>query len=286
VFNTIANIKNNTENIGSKLQNATIGGVEKLDLVSGELNSNKLSIDELRLALSGVRTNIDSVTGTSAETVVEPLKTHVTPVVVEKTHLSFLFSTLIVLVVMLISLLLSSGLIIREKTSPAFFRNYITPVKDGIFLLGHFLTNFIIVFLQLAIIFIVASFFFKGSLGSVLGLVFLALVFIVAIFILMGMFIGYLFRSEETSMLATISLAGLFLFFSSTILPLETLPESLKRIADLNPFVISEGILKKIMLFNSSLGVISDALLILGGYILLMIALVYGAQKLSKSKVE
>ncbi len=286
VFSTISNVKNKTEHLGASLQNATSGAVTNLEEANTEISSNIEAVDELKLILSGLKTNIASATGTSAETVVEPLKTHVTPVVVEKTHLNFLFPTLIVLVVMLISLLLSSGLVIREKTSPAFFRNYITPASDTVFLLGHFLTNFFILFLQLAVIFLVASFFFKESLTPVILMSAFSLVFIVSVFILIGMLIGYLFKSEETAMLATISLASLFLFFSSTILPLETLPESLKSAAGLNPFVISESILKKIMLFKYGFDVVKEPIFILAGYGLLAIFLLYGAEKLSKLRVE
>ena len=286
VFATISNVKNKTEHLEESLQNITSGAVQGLEGVQSTLAVSTDTLSSLNTNLDTLQTTISSVTGQRAETVVNPLRTHITPVVVEKTHLSFLFPTLIVLVVMLISLLLSSSLIIREKTSPAFFRNFITPVNDSIFLLGHFFTNLLVLFLQLGIIFAVSSFFFKGRLVPVLGMVFFSLLLIVSLFILIGMLVGYLFKSEETSLLATISLASLFLFFSSTILPLETLPESLKRVANFNPFVISEGILKKIMLFQSSFDVISQALSILFVYILFISLALYGIQKFIKTRVE
>lgn len=286
VFRTISNIKNNTENVGELLFNATVISVERLENARSKVDKNIETITLMKGTLGDLMKNIDSVTGTSAEDVVTPLRTKVTPVVIEKTHLNFLFPSLIILIIMLISLLLSSGLVIREKTSTAFFRSYITPARDGMFLLGHFLTNSIIISLQLIIIFVVASFFFKNSLVPIFGPLFLSLIFIITVFVLIGMLIGYLFRSEETAMLATISLASLFLFFSGTILPLETIPESLKRVADFNPFVISEGILKKIMLFQSEFVDFSQSLMTLFLYILIMIMLVYGAQRFSKTRVE
>ncbi len=286
VFKTITNIKNNTEILGKNLELVTKGTVENINNVKSNIESNINSVNELKVLLSGINTNINTVTGTSAETVVAPIKTHITPIVAEKTHLSFIFPTLIVLIIMLISLLLSSWLVISEKTNSAFFRNFITPVKDGMFLLGHFITNVYILTLQLVIIFGVAFLFFKGSLIQVLGSLIIALIFIVSIFVLVGIFIGYIFKSEETAMLATISIASLFLFFSSTILPLETLPESLKRVADFNPFVVSEGILKKIMLFKSGLVGVYEHIMVLVVYILVIGILAYGAQKFSKTRVE
>ncbi len=283
---TITNIKNNTEQLGTSLTSlkADVGG--KIEEVKGSLDTNKNNINEIKSSLSGLKTNIESVTGTSAENVVTPIKTQITPIVAEKTHLNFLFPTLVILVVMLIGLLLSSGLVVKEKTSSAFFRNYITPTNDGIFILGHFLTNFIILTIQLVVVLGVASIFFKGALSSVILLSAIVLLFIISVFILLGMAIGYLFKTEETSVLATISVASLLLFFSSTILPLETLPSYLKQIALYNPFVISEDILKKVMLFKVEFVSILDPLLILVTYIILLLIIVYGVERYSKLNVE
>ncbi len=67
------------------------------------------------------------------------------------------------------------------------------------------------------------------------------------------MFIGYSFRSEETSILAAIGVASLLMFFSNTIFPVEAISASLKNIAVYNPLVITDSLLKKMILFDSSL---------------------------------
>jgi len=278
--------KTNLETVGASLGEFMANISLKVSEAQGDVGTSKDSLTSINSVFSELKSSIDSITGTSAETVVTPLKTHITPIATEKTHLSFLFPTLLVLIVMLISLLLSSALVVREKLSFAYFRNYITPAQDWIFLLGHFLTSFIIVSIQLIILFGVASFFFKSALLNVLGNASIALIVIVAIFILCGMLIGYLFKSEETSLLATVFLASLFLFFSNTILPLETLPVYLKNIANFNPFVLSESILKKIMLFKVGFVGVSDSLFILGGYIILLAIVVLGVEKIVKVRAH
>ncbi|MFH1592334.1 MAG: ABC transporter permease [Candidatus Woesearchaeota archaeon] len=282
VKTVISKIKNNTESVGESLEESVMGSLEKLGEASSNLETSSASISDVASTIEDIKGEIELATGRSAESIVTPIKTKITPVVAEKTHLSFLFPTLIVLVVMLMALILSSSLVVKEKRSPALFRNYISPVRDTIFLLGHFLTSFIILILQLVVVFGVAVIFFKGALISVLWKVVIVLLPIVAVFILIGMFLGYVFRTPETSMLATISVASLFLFFSSTILPLETLPQSLKKIADFNPFVLSESMLKKIMLFKVELGSVSEPILALLTYCLLFAVLVYFVQKYSK----
>ncbi|MEK6934650.1 MAG: ABC transporter permease [Nanoarchaeota archaeon] len=282
VKQTIRNVLNNTESFGKELEESTL----VLQDVRSGISGSAEDLDDVMGSLERIESNIQGVLGTSAETVVSPIKTNVTPVVTEKTHLSFLFPTLLVLVIMLIGLLLSSGLIVRERSSSAYFRNFITPTKDGVFILGHFLTNFIILIVQLIIIMVIATIFFKDDLVNVLYASSISLFVICAVFVLIGMLLGYIFKSEETAMLAVICVASLFLFFSSTILPLETLPSYLKGIADFNPFVLSEGILKKVMLFKYELGGIRQSLLILVSYIGLLGILVFGTQKLSKRQLQ
>ena len=70
-----------------------------------------------------------------------PIKTNIEPIVAEKTHLSNMFPTLVILIIMFIGLLLASTLVVREKTSASYFRNFITPTSDGMFMFGDYLTN-------------------------------------------------------------------------------------------------------------------------------------------------
>ncbi len=286
VKKTIKNVMNNTESFEKDLIAKTSDSISSLKDVKTRVAGSVTDLEDVKNSLENMKENIDTALGTKAETVVSPIQTNVIPIVTEKTHLSFLFPTLLVLVIMLIGLLLSSGLVVREKTSPAYFRNFITPAKDSIFILGHFLTNFIILVMQLVIILIIASIFFRDDLVRVLYPTFVSLIIINSVFVLIGMLLGYLFKSEETSILATVCVASLFLFFSSTILPLETLPTYLKNIADFNPFVLSESILKKVMLFKYGLSDLSQSLVLLIAYVGLLLVLVYGAQKISKSQIQ
>ena len=64
------------------------------------------------------------------------------------------------------------------------------------------------------------------------------------------MFIGYIFRTEETNTLASITMAAIFLFFSNIVLPLESAPIYIQKIAHYNPFVISELLLKQSIFFQ------------------------------------
>jgi len=131
----------------------------------------------------------------------------------------------------------------------------------------------------------IALIFFDGGLLKVLASTGLVLFLIAVMFILLGMFVGYLFKSAETSNLASISLVSVLLFFSNTILPLESLPVSIRDIVMLNPFVIAESLLKRIMLFGSSLNNELYYIIVIGIYILIFGILAFAAREATKRKI-
>ena len=72
------------------------------------------------------------------------------------------------------------------------------------------------------------------------------IIFLILIFI--GMIIGYLFNTKQSVSLASISLAIILFFFSNTLLPLEIMSSTTRKVLLYNPFVMGESILKKILL--------------------------------------
>lgn len=286
VFDAISEAMNKTNDVERKFNNMTntVGGIiTDVNAVKQNVNDNLNDIQTMNSVLGSISEKINAIQFREADKIVTPIKTDIEAVVAETTHLNNLFPTLVVLVLMFIALLISSTLVVREKTNSAYFRNLITPTKDGMFLFGDFLTNFLILFVQVAIIFGVAAMFFKEAVFNVFGLSLLAVIIIATTFIMFGLFVGQLFKSEETSSLAAVTLGSVLLFFSGTLLPLETLPETLRKVTDFNPFVLGEYALKQIMLFNSNIIEVWQPLLILFGYSAVLCLLVYGTRRLSKA---
>jgi len=228
-----------------------------------------------------------------AESIVTPITSSIEPIAIEKTHLSFMFPTLLILVIMFICILLSSTVVIREKTSKAHFRNFITPTSGHLFIFGNYLTTVLIIFVQLAIIFSVALVFFKEDIFATIGNVAIALFVVSTVFILLGMLIGYAFKSEETATLGAVSIGSIFLFFSNTILPIESMPSYVTNIARFNPFIIATDLVKKLFLFRAELGSLGNNFGMLAAYILLFAALIWigfvvtkGTRKIKKHFAE
>lgn len=228
---------------------------------STSIVNQEVSLEE---SFKDMITKINSVTEKDAKKIVSPINAKIEPIVAEKTYLNYLFPTLVIMVIMFISILLIATLVIREKTSAAYFRNYISPTSDILFITGIYLTSLLIIFVQLILIFGVSYYFFGHSLLKTLPNASLILFIMSLIFTSIGLIMGYIFRTEETGTLGAISLSSIMLFFSNTILPLESMPSIFKQFAQYNPFVIGEDLLRKILLFNYPLTSFIPTLYVLG----------------------
>lgn len=250
--------------------------------IKAALASDLKYIQTIDASMDKITAEIKKVKTTSVSKIVSPLSTKIEPVSAEKTQLNYIFPTLMVLVVMFVSLMLASMLEIREKTNRVYLKNFITPTSSITFLVSNFITNILVIVIQLAIIFGVAWYFFREQLVVSLGGMAIILALITTFFILLGMIIGTLFKSEETGTIATISLGFIFLFFSSSILPIETLPSIIQKITAYNPFFIGESLLNKVLLFQLPITLFTQALYILAGYIGGLMIILLIMKKLTK----
>ena len=244
--------------------------------VKKALNEQSQDISKLNNSMANIQENISAIEINDASRIVNPITTKIQPVALESSYFGFLLPTLIVLIVMITSILLSSTIVVNEKKSPSFFRNNIAPVSQLWFNLGTYVTSFLIILLQLVIFVAVALIFIQVSMLSAIPTTLMSLVLIISIFVLLGMCIGYFFRSEETTTLAAISLSALLLFFSNTVLPIESMPFYVRMVAQYNPFVIGESLLKQSIVFHAPILAFLNGMifLIIGCVALLLILIV------------
>ena len=269
----------------SKANSAKDAIKQSIVVIKAKSSESSSEINTLDVNIKDVVSRINGIQVKEAENIVSPIKTSVKPISNSDSNLSFLFPTLVALVIMFVSLLLSSTIVIREKRTRAYFRNFITPTNNFTFIMGTFMTILVILVVQLLIVFGQGLFVQKLQIASSVFNVLFILFITATTFILFGMFIGQAFQSEETVTLASMSTAALFLFISNTIFPIETIPVQLKWLALFNPFVIADSLLKKLLLFNASLGSLLTELYLLIAYIILLITLVYLTRELNKRKL-
>jgi len=255
-----------------------------MESISADLSSGISNVNSVRENVDAVVSDINSIQIKEVSKIVSPISTEIKPVVSEETtHLNYTFPTLLVLVLLFAGLLIGSTTTVEEKSSKAYFRNFITPTTETTQLIGNYLSNLIIIAVQVIIIFIVMISITNMTIPKdILTNMVIALLIITSVFILLGMLLGYLFKTGETSNLASVTVACILLFFSNTILPTETLPTAVRGIVNFNPFIIGEKVLKELLIFNSNLEGISASLYYLLGMVVILIILTYLARQLTK----
>ncbi|MBD3355414.1 hypothetical protein GF361_05560 [Candidatus Woesearchaeota archaeon] len=254
--------------------------INNLNSIDNNLKKSEIKINEIQSAVNKVYAEVSDIKITNATTIVNPITTRIKPVTSERSYLNYLFPALVILVIMFISILLGNTLVMMEKHSPAYFRNFITPTRDITFILATYFTNLILVFLQLVIILLISSVFFKAQVLSSIPITVLILLLSITFFTFVGMTIGYIFSSEETSTLAAISIGAVFLFLSNVILPLETMPDSIRNIARFNPFVLGESLLRKAIIFQTKFSLLSKDILTLLAYSAVLFLIIWISQKI------
>ncbi|MCD4666608.1 ABC transporter permease, partial [archaeon] len=258
----------------STIKNAAVSDLSR---IKSGLDSGSSELDSLSSTIIEIKDNIDAIEVKDVRKIVSPVSTEIKPIVGEKTHLSNVFPTMMIVVLLFSGIFLGMTYIVQERVSKAYFRNFISPTHGSLFIFGNYLSSLIIVLFQVIIIFVVIAFLGSDKLiiENIFTNVAVVILVLASVFILLGMLLGYIFKSGETANLGAVALACILLFFSNTILPLETLPAAIKAIASYNPFVMGELVLKETLLFDQCLAALGTGFYILIGYVLGLLILVY-----------
>lgn len=282
---TVESAASHMQDAKSKLDQvsaAKTSAAEQIAGIKSMLDESLGNIMKIQESVNRIEQSISGIEIKDAGNIVNPVTTTIKPVVAKKSHLNYLFPTLVILVIMITGILLASTLVMLEKKSSAYFRNFMTPVKGITFVASTFLTNILLLLVQVVVIMGISSFFFGSQLLSSLPQTASILLLTVTIFTLLGMLVGYVFNSEESALLGSVSLGSLFLIFSDLIIPMESMPESMLSIAKYNPFAMSGDLLRKTMVNAVPFSAIWEGLLVLFAYAVLIFGLMILVQYLSK----
>lgn len=202
----------------------------------------------------------------------------------QPTKTALVFPILLVFMLSFISILLSNMIVLNETHSLAYFRNFLVPVSQIYFIFGIFITNILLVCLQLFVFFLVAYLSFGINFFMNLPIFLLSVVITVVLFVLIGMFFGYLVYEQQTSILFSLFFALIMFFFSDIIFPLEIMPPIAGFLAQFNPFVVAEDIFRRILFFGHNVQELWFGFGVLCLYILFFSMLVVLAYYYKKQK--
>jgi len=235
----------NASAAGNTIRTNVRSAVSSMELANREMGVVSMSMNYTAHFLRADTTSVDTITS--------PVTTSIVSVTVTDDRLSFAYPYLLIIVIMFIGMLLASSLVVADKTSRARFRNFTTPVSDGYHVLVGFITAFLIILLETIIILIASSFFVAQPLFLNPSGTSLLIIISIVVFTFLGMIIGYLSKTQEAGMIASISVGSVLIFVSNLIMPIEGMTSIVQWLTAFNPYVVLSELLKRSMLYGVTL---------------------------------
>lgn len=254
------------ESIISKLNDINdYYSTNKIEKLRSSQNEIKSKLEDSIQKLGELIEKINKLSLLDADNIVSPINTQVEFINSDNGNFNFAIPTAIALVSLFGGILISAGLTLRERKTKAYFRNFMTPATNFTFLLADYITCMLILFFQFSLVFLALHFLFDIILVS-LWLELLVILFLAfSSFTLIGMFIGYIFKSEETITFASVTIATIFVIFSNILLPVESFLSSFSKLIVFNPLFIVDSAFRKIIIFNYDMAYLLNEIYILIG---------------------
>ena len=170
---------------------------------------------------------------------------------------------MIVIVVSLVSLLLTSMAVVREKEIGTIEQIMVTPITPAEFILGKTLPFVLISFVDVTLILLIGVFWFEVPLRGNLGLLYFATGLYLLTMLGVGLFISTLSQTQQQAMMST------FLFFFPAMLlsgfsfPIANMPRVIQWLTYLNPVAYFLVIVRTIFLKGVGLSYLWPQLLAL-----------------------
>jgi len=247
-----------------------------------DLSNIRENLDDSISNLNKGILKINSLSSFDVEKITSPIKTKINSVNESSNNFNFLLPTIISLIGLFGGILLSSSFILKERKTKAYFRNFMTPTTGFSFLFADYITCLLVLIFQFSLAFVAFYFIFDIFIPLSNGILFAVLFLSLSVFILIGIFLGYLFKSEEAIIFSSVILASFMMFFSNVILPMESFFGNLKFVAQFNPFVVCDLALRKVMLFGQGYSQILNEIYILSGFFISLFILSFLLRKFTK----
>ncbi len=161
----------------------------------------------------------------------------------------FFVPAVVAFLIMLLSLLLTSMAIIKEKETGTMEQLIVTPLKPVELILGKTIPYIIIALVQMIVVTTLAIFWFKLPLAGSITLLFAASCLFLLSTMGMGLYISTISSTQQQAMMTTFFFMLPFFMLSGFIFPIENMPLLVQWLTYLNPLrhflVIIRGIFLK-----------------------------------------
>ena len=187
---------------------------------------------------------------------------------------NFYVPGVIALLVMLITLLLTSMAVVREKEIGTMEQIMVTPITPKEFILGKTLPFALISFIDVILITLVAVFWFEVPIRGSLGLLLLATSLYLMTTLGMGLFISTVSRTQQQAMMSAFFFQFPAVLLSGFVFPIANMPEAVQWLTYLNPLRYFLVVIRGIFLKGVGLPILWPNLLALAvmGFLVLWMA--------------
>ncbi|RII25792.1 MAG: ABC transporter permease [Geobacter sp.] len=187
----------------------------------------------------------------------------------------------IALIVLIITMLLSSMAVVREKEIGTMEQMIVTPISRGEFILGKTIPFVLIGFIDVALVTVVAYFWFGVPLRGSLPLLFAATGLFLMSSLGFGLFLSTISRTQQQAMMSSFMFIFPAMLLSGFAFPIENMPEPVQWLTFLNPLRYYLVIIRSIFLKGVGLSILWPQLL---GLFLLGIAILsFAVQRFKKT---
>jgi ABC-2 type transport system permease protein len=163
----------------------------------------------------------------------------------------FVVPALIGMISLLVSLIVTSQSVARERELGTFEQLMVSPLRTHEILIGKTVPPLLVGYFQATLFVLAAVFFFQVPLRGSLLLLYLSLFFFIASVIGVGLFISSLAQTQQQAFLGTFLFASPAILLSGFATPIENMPDWLRTFTMINPLrhflVIVRGVFLKAM---------------------------------------
>ena len=259
------------------------GLLSSSESLSSSVSSLQTQIGLVEDELSDIGTSANVIAALSGQDIENKFGISVHEILSSSDKSLFMFPYYLCLLLLFVGMILASNLIVIERQSKAYFRNNTSPTSNLTRFFARFCVTFVVLALQATLVLLAAQFFLHIPVFENIAMTGLILVLSISLFLLLGYLIGYIFKTQEGTNIALLSLGGALTFLSNLILPIESFSYIIREALLYNPYMLSSELLKKSILFQSGIVSLGPEILLLIGYVCLLFILVVVLLKLSGS---
>ena len=178
---------------------------------------------------------------------------------------SFYVPAVIAMILFIITMILSSLAIVREKEIGTIEQVIVTPIRKGEFILGKTLPFVLIGYIDVALISLVGALVFNVPVRGSLGLLFLATTLFLMSSLGAGLLISTVSQTQQQAMMTAFFIIFPAMLLSGFAFPIENMPEPAQWLTMLNPLRYYMVIIRGIFLKGIGIDILWPQLAALGG---------------------